>query len=81
MVLLLRFHLMRTQHRMKQAADEHRTERSFNIGDSIFVKLQPYRQQSVVYRSIEKLSPKYYGPYEIVDFCGKVAYKLRLSTS
>lgn len=65
MVLLLKFHLMRAQHRMKQVADEHRMERSFNVGDSIFVKLQPCRQQSVVYRSIEKLSPKYYEPYEI----------------
>lgn len=81
MILLLKFHLMRAQHRMKQVADEHRMERSFNIGDFVFVKLQPYRQQSVVYRSNEKLSPKYCGPYEIVDRCGKVAYKLRLPTS
>ncbi|KAL0816128.1 hypothetical protein Bca101_072572 [Brassica carinata] len=31
MILLLKFHLMRAQHRMKQVADEHQTERSFNI--------------------------------------------------
>lgn len=32
-------------------------------------------------RSNQKLAPKYYGPYEIVDKCGEVAYKLRLPAS
>lgn len=43
MLLLLKFHLMRAQHRMKQQADLHRSERSFEIGDWVYVKLQPYR--------------------------------------
>ena len=78
MLLVLKFHLLRAQHRMKQFADSHRTERSFNIGDMVFVKLQPYRQGSVVMRYNQKLAPKYYGPYKIVDKCGEVAYKLLL---
>ncbi|KAL1224617.1 putative mitochondrial protein [Cardamine amara subsp. amara] len=78
MLLILKFHLLRAQHRMKQLADQHRTERSFDIGDYVFVKLQPYRQQSVVMRSNQKLSPKYFGPYKIIDKCGEVAYKLEL---
>lgn len=78
MLLLLRFHLMRAQHRMKQLADTHRTERELEIGDFVFVKLQPYRQYSVVTRSNQKLAPKYYGPYKIIDRCGAVAYKLEL---
>lgn len=78
MLFLLKFHLMRAQHRMKQIADQHRTERTFAIGDFVYVKLQPYRQHSVVLRGNQKLAPKYYGPYKIVDKCGEVAYKLAL---
>lgn len=81
MLLVLKFHLLRAQHRMQQVANDHRTDRSFNVGDYVFVKLQPYRQNSVVHRSNQKLAPKYYGPYEIIDRCGKVAYKLRLPES
>ncbi|XP_010480942.1 PREDICTED: uncharacterized protein LOC104759751 [Camelina sativa] len=29
----------------------------------------------------EKLAPKYYGPYKVVDRCGLVAYKLALPVS
>lgn len=81
MLLLLKFHLMRAQHCMKQHADEHRSERSFEIGDFVYVKLQPYRQQSVVVSPIQKISPKYYGPYKVLDCHGTVAYKLELPAS
>lgn len=78
MILLLQFHLLRAQHRMKQNADLHRTEWSFEIGDYVYVKLQPYRQQSTVMRSNNKLAPKFYDPYQILDRCGAVSYKLEL---
>lgn len=47
----------------------------------MFVKLQPYRQKSLVIRGNQKLAPKYFGPYKIIDRCGKVAYKLKLPAS
>ena len=80
MLLLLKFHLMCAQHRMKQQADEHRSERSFEIGDFVYVKLQPYRQQSIAVRANQKISPKYYGPYKVLDRHEAVAYKLELPT-
>lgn len=39
--------LSRAQHRMKMQADKNRVERSFQVGDWVYVKLQPYVQQSV----------------------------------
>lgn len=81
MILLLQFHLLRAQHRMRQNEDLHRTERSFDIGDYVYVKLQPYRQQSAVLRPNNKLAPKFFGPYKIIDRCGSVAYKLELPPS
>lgn len=45
MLLILKFHLLRAQHRMRHFADRHRTKRSFEISDFVYVKLQPYRQQ------------------------------------
>lgn len=81
MILLLQFHLLRAQHRVRQNEDLHRTERSFEICDYVYVKLQPYRQQSAVVRSNNKLAPKFFGPYRIIDRCGAVAYKLELPPS
>lgn len=81
MLLMLKFHLLRAQHRMKQLADVHRSERSFDIGDFVYVKLQPYRQNSVISRANQKLAPKYYGPYKVLDTRGKVAYKLELPST
>lgn len=80
MLLLLKFYLMRAQHRMKQMADQQRTERDFEIGEYVYLKLQSYRQHSVVYRANKKLAPKYYGLYRILDKCEEVAYMLDLPT-
>jgi ribosomal protein L21E len=63
---------------MKAQADKQRTEREFQEGDYVFLKLQPYVQSTVANRSNQKLSFRFYGPYKIVQHIGKVAYKLEL---
>lgn len=77
-IAMLKFHLSRAQNRMKQSADSHRSERQFNIGDFVYLKLQPYRQQSLKSNIQHKLSPRFYGPFLVIDRIGEVAYKLEL---
>lgn len=72
----LKMQFLRAQHRMKQMEDKKRKDVQFQVGDKVFLKLQPYRQQSVVHHSCEKLSPRFYGPYLIVQRIRQVAYKL-----
>jgi ribosomal protein L21E len=71
-------HLLRMQQRMKAQADKNRTERSFSVGDKVFLRLQPYIQQSIARRKNHKLSFKFFGPFHILERVGQVAYKLDL---
>jgi hypothetical protein len=75
---LIKHNLARAQQRMKYQADKHRQERRFEVGDWVYVKLQPYVQMSVVRRSNQKLSYKYFGPFLILQQVGPVAYKLQM---
>jgi hypothetical protein len=61
---LLKDNLTMAHNRMKQLEYQHSTERSFEVGDSVFLILQPYKQMSLNKANKDnKLSPKYYGPY------------------
>ena len=75
---LLKENLLRAQNLMKQYADRNRSERSFEVGDLVYLKLQPYKQTSIALRRNLKLSSKYYGPYRVLEKIGPVAYRLEL---
>ena len=58
---------------MKKMADTKR-----RVGDEVYLKLRPYRQRSLARKRSEKLAPKFYGPYKIIEEMGEVAYRLQL---
>lgn len=64
---LLKHHLPRAQIRMKQQADLHRSDRSFAVGDWVYLKVQPYKQSALSSSPYHKLAAKYYGPFQIIE--------------
>jgi len=73
--------LQAAQNRMTQIANNRHNERSFSIGDYVYLKLQHYRQKSVVHRSSQKLSAKFFDPYLVINKIGNVVHKLELPPS
>ena len=66
------------QNQQKMYADKHRVEHSFEVGDLVYLRLQPYIQSSLKMKGAEKLKPQFYGPYRISRRVGEVAYELEL---
>ena len=56
--------------------------REIFVGDWVFLWLQPYKQMSLRQANKDnKLSPKYYGPYKVLQNICTMAYKLELPAS
>jgi hypothetical protein len=60
---LLKENLYQSQNRMELYADLRPTERHFQEGDWVYLRLQPYKQLSVTWRRNLKLSPRFYSPF------------------
>jgi len=56
MLVTIKKNLQDAQNRMVQLANKHRGERSFAIGDMVYVKLQPYRQKTLAHHQSQKLA-------------------------
>jgi hypothetical protein len=78
MLAQLKENLSQTQARMKKYADLKRTERKLDIGDMVYIKMQPYCMAAFGIRQSIKLTSKFYGPFRVLEQIGKLAYKLQL---
>lgn len=63
---------------MKKEADQCRRDVQFSEEDLVYVKLCPYRLQSLAKKPNEKLGPKFFGPFKIINRIGPVAFHLEL---
>jgi hypothetical protein len=72
----LKENLVMAQNRMKQQADQGRSECQFEEGDQVFLQLQPYNKNSLKDNHCQKLAPKFYGAYIVLKRVGQVAYQL-----
>lgn len=74
----MRRKLIKAQATMKLYADKRIIPHPFKIGDTVFVKLKPFCQTSVVGQRKRKLSKCCYGPFQIKKAFGEVAFELEL---
>ena len=63
--------------RQKSYADKRRRPLEFQVGDAVFIKIAPLKGV-MRFGKKGKLSPRYTGPFEIIERVGKVAYRLAL---
>ena len=79
-VSLIRRRLLMAQSWQKSYADVLRRPLEFEVGDHVFLKVMPKRGV-VRFGKRGKLSPRFIGPFEILEKVGTVAYRLTLPPS
>ena len=73
----LKLHLTRAQEHMKRTVNAYRRDVTFEVGNWVYLKLRPHRQQYVILRINQKLAPHYYGPFQIAEQIGPMVYRLK----
>ncbi|XP_020082350.1 uncharacterized protein LOC109705944 [Ananas comosus] len=76
-VCLARQRLLTAQSRQRSYANKRRRDLEFVVGDRVFLKVSPRRGMKRF--GARKKSPRYIGPYEVLERIGAVAYRLALS--
>ncbi|XP_073031332.1 uncharacterized protein [Primulina eburnea] len=76
-VALIQERMKTAQSRQKSYADVRRRPLAFEAGDHVFIKIAPLKGV-MRFGKKGKLSPRYIGPFEILDKIGDRAYRLAL---
>ncbi|XP_058111567.1 uncharacterized protein LOC131254884 [Magnolia sinica] len=69
--------LLMAQSRQKSYADTRRRNLEFEVEDHVFLKISP-RKGVLRFNKKGKLTPRFIGPFQILDQVGVVAYRLTL---
>ena len=74
-VKVIQANLRAAQSQQKSYFDKRREPLKFSVGDHVYLRVSPTR--GVQRFGVKgKLAPRYVGPYEIIEECGPVAYRL-----
>jgi len=73
----IRENLRVAQSRQKSYASTRRRELTFEVGDYVYLKVSPMKGVKR-FNMKGKLSPRYIGPFKILERHGEVAYQLEL---
>jgi hypothetical protein len=76
-VRLVRENLRVMQSRQKSYADHRRREPCFEVGDFVYLKVSPVRGLCRL-KVRGKLTPRFIGPFKILEKIGEAAYQLEL---
>ena len=76
-VKMIRERLKVTTDRQKSYVDMERKDIQYEIGDKVFLKVSPWKKVMRFEKKV-KLSPRFIGPYEVMEKVGPVAYCLAL---
>ena len=79
-VSLIRQRLLTAQSRQKSYADVRCRPLEFEVGDHVFLKVMPKRGVAR-FGKRGKLSPRFIGPFEILERVGTIVYRLVLPPS
>ncbi|GJZ73184.1 putative reverse transcriptase domain-containing protein [Tanacetum coccineum] len=76
-IIQIKERLKTAQDHQKNYVDNRRKPLVFSVGDKLLLKVSPWKGV-VRFGKRSKLSPRYVGPFKIVERVGPVAYRLRL---